>query len=119
MAAPIGARVCETGIGALPQVTETIVGFDARNRTLTYQATAGMPAFVTAARNTWTVTTLTATRCRVDIAAEFATRGMLGRLARTVILARVMRDGRHLLDDLKHYAETGTPSPRRRFRHPR
>lgn len=71
-----------------------------------------MPAFVTAARNTWTVTALTATRCRVDIAAEFATRGLLGRLARPVILARVLRDGRHLLDDLKHYVETGTPSPR-------
>jgi hypothetical protein len=38
---------------------------------------------------------------------------VLGRLARAVILARVRRDGRHLLDDLKHYVETGTPSPRK------
>lgn len=113
MAAPIPAPVCDTGIRALPQVTETVVAFDATNRTLTYQATAGMPAFVTAARNTWTVTVLAAGRCRVDVAAEFATRGVLGRLARAVILARVSRDGRHLLDDLKHYVETGTPSPRK------
>jgi hypothetical protein len=110
---PIAARVCETGIRALPQVTETIVAFDASNRSLTYQATDGMPAFLTAARNTWTVTALAATRCRVDIAAEFATRGLLGRYARPVTLARVLRDGQHLLDDLKHYVETGTPPPRK------
>jgi hypothetical protein len=105
--------VCETGIRALPRVTETIVGFDGANRTLTYQATAGLPAFVTTARNTWTITALSATQCRVDIAAEFTTHGILGWLARTVILARVLRDGRHLLDDLRHYIETGTPSPRK------
>jgi hypothetical protein len=111
--APVAARVCETRIRALPRVTETIVGFDAANRTLTYQATEGMPDFVTAARNTWTVTALSAIRCRVDIAAELVTHGILGRIARTMILARVLRDGRHLLDDLKHYVETGTPSPRK------
>jgi len=117
VAAPIRARVCDTGIRALPQVTETIVAFDPAARTLTYQATAGMPAFVTVARNTWTVTELAGNRCRVDIAAEFTTRGILGGIARTVILARVSRDGRHLLDDLKHYVETGTPSRRKSSQH--
>lgn len=39
--APIAARVCETGIRALPQVTKTIVEFDASNRSLTYKATGG------------------------------------------------------------------------------
>lgn len=119
LAAPVAARTCDTGIRLLPQVTETITGFDPAARTLTYQATAGMPAFVTAARNTWTVTSLTANQCRVDIAAEFTTRGILGRIARTLILTRVADDGRHLLDDLKHFTETGTPSPRKQSRqHP-
>lgn len=75
--------MCYTGIRALPRVTETIVAFDAAARVLTYQATAGMPTFVTGARNTWTVTGLTTTQCRVDIMAELATRGILGRIART------------------------------------
>ena len=64
-------------------------------------------------------TALAAERCRVDIGAEFATRGLLGRVARPVILARVLRDGRHLLDDLKQYVETGTPSPRKLSRQSR
>ncbi|HCT79135.1 MAG TPA: hypothetical protein DGT23_21775 [Micromonosporaceae bacterium] len=69
-----------------------------------------------AARNTWTVTALSDSQCRVDIAAEFTTRGILGRIVRAVILARVLRDGRQLLDDLKHFTETGTPSPRKQSR---
>jgi hypothetical protein len=56
---------------------------------------------------------LPGSQCRVDIAAEFTTHGFLGWLARTVILARVLRDGRHLLDDLTHYVETGPPSPKK------
>src|SRR5262245_20260635 len=50
--APVAARVCVTGIRTVPQVTETIVAYDQDARTLTYEATAGMPAFVTLARNT-------------------------------------------------------------------
>lgn len=41
VAAPVGARVCDTGIRALPQVTETVDAKDAAARTLTYEATAG------------------------------------------------------------------------------
>lgn len=111
--APIPARVCDTGIRPIPQVTETIIAFDPGARTLTYQATAGMPNFVTAARNTWTVTELDLQRCRVCYDAELSTQGLIGLIARPLMLARVARDGRHLLTDLKHYAETGRPSPRK------
>jgi hypothetical protein len=53
---------------------------------------------------------------RVEIAAEFAIRGLLGRVARLVILTRVLRDGRLLLDDLEHYVEAGARSPREQSR---
>jgi hypothetical protein len=111
--APVPARVCHTGIRALPQVTETITAFDPHTRTLTYQATTGMPKFVTAARNTWTVTELGPRQCHVHYHAEFSTHGLIGWIVRPLLLARVGRDGKHLLADLKHYAETGRPSPRK------
>jgi hypothetical protein len=97
----------------LPIVTETLLAYDEINRTLTYAAT-GLPAFVTGARNTWTVTPLDEHRCLVTVQARFDTRGLLGRLAGWVILAQVGRTSRHLADDLRHYAEHGTPSPRKR-----
>lgn len=43
-------RVCRTGVSLAPEVTETIIAYDKPGRTLTYQATAGMPDFVTVAR---------------------------------------------------------------------
>jgi hypothetical protein len=111
--APVAGRVCHTGIRLVPQVTETLTAYDHTNRTLTYHASAGMPAFVTLARNTWTVTPLDTHRSRVSLRARFDTRGLLGLLGRWAILARTHRASRHLADDLRHYLETGQPSPRK------
>jgi Polyketide cyclase / dehydrase and lipid transport len=110
--APVAGRVCATGLRLVPQVTETLVAYDDVDRTLTYEAT-GMPSFVTTARNTWTVTPLDERHCRVTIDARFDTRGLIGGLARRLLLLQVGRTSRHLADDLRHYVEHGTPSPRK------
>jgi hypothetical protein len=110
--APVAGRVCETGIALLPRITEMIVEYDDTARTVTYRA-EGMPAYVTAAQNTWTVIPLDEWRSRVTLRARFDTRGLLGWLARWLILAQVRRTSRYLADDLRHYVEHGTPSPRK------
>lgn len=107
--APVAGRVCQTGVRLLPQVTETLIAYDEVNRILTYEA-GGMPAFVTIARNTWTVTPLDQRRTRVSLQAQFDTHGLLGRLARWAILAQVRRTSRYLAEDLRHFAEHATPS---------
>jgi hypothetical protein len=94
----------------VPRVPETIVAYDNTNRTATYEA-SGMPAFVTTARNTWTVTPLNERRSSVTIEARFDTRSLLGRLDRWAILAQVGRTSRFLADDLRQYVEPA--------RHPR
>jgi hypothetical protein len=111
-AAPVAGRVCRTGIRLVPKITETLIVYDDAHRTLTYQA-SGMPTFVTLARNTWTVIPLDPGRCLVRLRARFDTRGPLGLLGRWAILTQTRRTSRHLADDLRHYAETGTPSPRK------
>lgn len=110
--APVTGRVCQTGVRLVPQVTETLVAYDEASRTLTYEA-SGMPAFVTTARNTWTVTPLGERRTQISLQARFDTRGLLGLLGRWAILAQVGRTSRYLASDLRHYVETGTPSPRK------
>jgi carbon monoxide dehydrogenase subunit G len=97
----------------LPEVTETLITYDEVNCTLTYEA-SGMPAFVTIALNTWTVTPLDRRRTRVHLQAQFDTGGLLGLLGRWAIFAQVRRTSRYLADDLRHYVEHGTPSPRKR-----
>jgi hypothetical protein len=111
--APVAGRVCTTGVRLVPTVTETLIAYDDANRTLTYEG-SGLPRFVTMARNTWTVTPLDERRCRVTMQARFVTRGLLGYLGRWAILAQVGRTARYLADDLRHYVETGHPSPRKR-----
>jgi hypothetical protein len=110
--APVAGRICRTGVLLVGQVTETLVAYDAANRTLTYEAT-GLPAFVTTARNTWTVTALSAGRTQVTLEAQFETRGLIGVLGRVAMLIQVRFAGRRLAEDLGHYVEHGTPSPRK------
>ncbi|HZO66226.1 MAG TPA: SRPBCC family protein, partial [Kribbellaceae bacterium] len=114
--APVAARVCRTGIRAVPQVTEEIIGYDEAARTLTYEATQGMPAFVSLARNTWRVTPVDSTRTLVAFEARLEVHGPLGRLGRRWLLAQARRTGQYVLADLKHYIEHGVPSPRKQHR---
>src|SRR6266511_610288 len=100
---PRVARAAVPGLG---------VASDDANRTLTYEAT-GMPGFVTTARNTWTVTPFDERHCRVTLDAQLDTRGLIGALARRLLLRLVEHTSRHLADDLRHYVEHGTPSPRK------
>jgi hypothetical protein len=110
--APVAGRVCSTGLAIAPEVIETLVAYDDANRSLTYEA-AGMPSFVTTARNTWTVTPLDNDTCVVTLDAQFDTRGILGTLARWVMFAQLDRTSQHLGDDLRHFVENGRPSPRK------
>lgn len=112
--APVPGRVCRTGVAMAPEVTEMIVEFDIAGRSLSYEATAGLPAFVTLARNRWHVAVEDGQRSGVTFAADLRVRGPIGWLARRWLLARVGRTGRFLLDDLKHYVEQGVASPRKR-----
>ncbi len=109
---PVTGRVCTTGVRLMPRIIETIVAYNEANRSLTYEA-SGMPGFVTAARNTWTVTPVNEDTCRVTLNARFDTSGLPARLARWAILAQVRRTSRHLQNDLAHYARHGIPSPRK------
>ena len=72
-----------------------------------------MPGFVTLARNTWTVIALDEGTCCVSLDARFDTRGLSGVIARRLLLVQVGRTSHHLAEDLRHYAEHGTPSPRK------
>ena len=102
-------RVCQTGMRAFPAVTERIVNFDETNRTLTYEAT-GLPALVGKARNTWWVSPVGQQRARARFDGVLETRGLAGLVIALPLRLRMRHETRTVLDDLKHYAEHGTPS---------
>jgi hypothetical protein len=105
-------RTCSTGMRLVPHITETLTHYDEHGRTLTYQA-AGLPAFITTARSTWTVSPTGEATSRVTVTAHFQTRGVLGMVGCWAILAQARLAARHLQADLRHYIKHGTASPRK------
>jgi Polyketide cyclase / dehydrase and lipid transport len=110
---PVGARTCRTTIGLFPEVEERIVAYDEDGRTLAYEAARGLPRFVVRASDTWSVTTIDDRRSRVSFSAIVTTRGIAGPLMALAMRVWLERAGEHVLDDLRHYAEHGKPSPRK------
>jgi hypothetical protein len=110
--APVLGRTCRTGMRLVPSITETLTSYDEQRRTLTYQA-AGLPAFITTAASTWTVTPTGETTCRVTVTGHFQARGVLGMVGCWAILAQARLAGRRLHTDLRHYIKHGTASPRK------
>lgn len=112
--APGTTRSCSSSVPGVPSVSEQLTAYDPDAMTLTYVATAGMPGFVTLATNTWTVTADGPARCHATIAAQVEVKGTIARTALAVLAPNLQRMGRRTLDDLRHYAEHGEPSPRKR-----
>jgi Polyketide cyclase / dehydrase and lipid transport len=110
-----GARICETGLPGVPRVAETVVAYDEAERTLTYVAT-DVPRFFREARNRWRVSPAGADRSHARFDGVLELRGVVGLLVALPLRLRMRRETRTVLDDLKHYAEHGTPSPRKQRR---
>jgi hypothetical protein len=85
--APVLGRTCRAGTRLVPDITETLTDYDEDRRTLTYQA-GGLPAFITSARSTWTVTPAGEAACQVTVTGRFQTRGVLGLVGCWAILAQ-------------------------------
>jgi hypothetical protein len=59
----------------------------------------------------WRVTTIDQHRSTVSLEATLHTRGILGRILYPVLRLQIARTSPQFLNDLKHYAEHGRPSP--------
>ena len=109
--APAAGRVCQTSLGPF---TETIEEYDPTNHRVAYSATGDkMPGFVKSLVNSWTLTPIGAGRTKVrmelnaDIAFPFNV--LMGWMMKMQFKG-ALKDS---IEDLKHYAETGKPHPRK------
>ena len=111
---PGAVRTCHVrGFGPAPAgvVHERLITFDAAGRSLSYEAD-GLPRFIAGAVNRWSVTAQGEGACTVRAHATLTLRGPM-RLLGWLVRSRLRASATAVLDELRHYLETGTPHPRK------
>jgi hypothetical protein len=111
----LSEQVCESrtcDIKGMGRIHERLLDFDPKRLTLKYEVVHGFPFFVERGVNRWTLTQ-EGDATRVHSLAEITTRGFVGSLMAPMLKMQMTGLMRRTLEDLKHYAETGRPHPRK------
>lgn len=100
-------RACDTTTG---KIKEVINKFDTKNYILEYEVIEGFPFFVQSGSNNWKLTKQ-GERTKVDMHLIIKTKGLFGTIMSPMMKIQMNKITAGVLDDLKHYVETGNPSP--------
>lgn len=111
----LSEQVCESrtcDIKGMGRIHEKLLDFDPKRLTLKYEVVEGFPFFVERGVNRWTLTQ-EGNATRVHSLAEITTKGLVGAVMAPMMKMQMTGLMRRFLEDLKHYAETGKPHPRK------
>lgn len=112
----VGAvRTCRlTGFGGLPpsEIAETVIHFDPEGRSLAYTVTSGLPSFIRAAENHWSVRSIGGGFSLVTSSAKIRVAWYFWPFI-PALRARMRKDVERLLEELKHTVEEGQPRSRK------
>lgn len=104
------SRACD--IKGMGLIQETLLEYDPTRFTLQYEVVKGFPFFVKSGVNRWTLSNVDGAT-RVNTFAEIKTKGIVGSLMAPMMKMQMTGIMRKALEDLKYYAETGSPHPRK------
>ena len=108
--APVAGRVC--AVPGFGEINETIVAYDAAVQSLTFEATASkIPSFVKDLQNRLSVTPLGPQSCEFSTNLTADATGVMGAMMGPMMKRKFAATLETLVNDLKSFAETGTPSP--------
>jgi hypothetical protein len=102
-------RACQVaGFGPIAAgvITERLTEFDPEARSLSYEAAAGLPWFITGTASRWSVHAGPGGACTVRIHATLALR-LAARPLSPDLRWRMRADTRRVLAELRHWVETG------------
>jgi len=102
-------RSCDTAQG---QIEEVIRTFDPKNYVLEYEVIDGFPFFVDTGINKWQLTA-NGNTTTVNIDFNLKTKGLMGIIMQPMMKMQMNKLIGFVLEDFKHYVETGQPSPRK------
>ena len=108
----MSGRALTLGPFGAGEIHERLLEVDREGMSLTYEAARGMPGFVAGARNRWCVVALDEGSCRVETRASVELTGPMA-LAGCLVRWQLQRAGASVLEELRHYVETGEPHARK------
>lgn len=100
-------RACETSQG---KIKEVITKFDAKSHELEYEVIEGFPFFVEVGKNNWKLHRV-GQKTQVNMNLTIQTKGFVGMIMTPMMKLQMNKITTNAINDLKHYAETGKPSP--------
>ena len=109
--APVGGRVCAMYNGR--ETVESLVEYDAAQRSFTYEITKGLPGFVVSARNVWSHETLAGDRTRLTMRVVMQVKGIIGTVMSGPMKSQMGKVLENAQEELKHFVETGKPHSRK------
>ncbi len=92
------------------KIKEVIRQFDPNEYILEYEVIEGFPFFVETGINNWQLTNLDG-KTKVNMHLKVITKGIIGVMMQPMMKMQFRGLTDSVLLDLKHYAETGKPSP--------
>ena len=110
-AAPASGRLCKAhGFGS---VIEEITLFDPVHMRFSYKATRGLPFFIKDAINNWSVREVGPEKTLVTSRGELEMGFFSSIFLMPMFRIQMSRIGARMFEELKYYAERGTPHPRK------
>lgn len=107
--ASCSVRDCDTSQGKIKEVLRT---FDPKRYVIEYEVVEGFPFFVDTAINKWRLTK-NGSSTKVDIDFNLKTKGIMGAIMKPMMKMQMNKLIGFVLEDFKHFVETGQPSPRK------
>lgn len=103
-------RFCDVNVKGFSKISEKLVKYSDDHMNLAYAVQEGMPGFMTKAVNDWTVVDLGNGQAKLVMKAEFAAKGLMGRMMIGTMEKKMNTTLQTVLNDAKIYAETGAIS---------
>ena len=107
-AAHCNNRACELPTG---NIKEVLRKFDPENFILEYEVIEGFPFFVDTAINNWQLSSIGSNKTKVNMHLVVKTKGFVGAVMGPMMKLQLNKQIATIPQDLKHYVETGKPSP--------
>ncbi len=100
-------RLCEVSAKGFDTLKEVITTYDAKNRTLAYDVTEGLPGFVVLSNSKWQIIEVGPNQSQLVVTISMQTKKFMGSLMGGMMKSNINKVIPTVFRDLKIYAETG------------